>query len=47
LPHAPQWVTEARVLKPGNPGWRRARWLALAGLALAVLLWWRLPVRLD
>ncbi len=41
------WVTEARVLKPGNPGWRMARWLALAGLAVAVLLWWRLPMRLD
>ncbi len=39
------WVTEARVLRTANRGWRLLMPLSLGGVALAVLLWWRLPAR--
>lgn len=39
------WVTDAAVLRRANTGWRRLHGIALAGIALAVLLWWLAPVR--
>ena len=39
------WVTDAAVLRRANVGWRRLHGIALAGIALAVLLWWLAPVR--
>jgi len=39
------WVTDARVLRTANRGWRLLMPVALAGIVLSVLLWWRLPVR--
>jgi hypothetical protein len=39
------WVTEARVLKRANAGWRTALPLGVGGLLLALALWFVLPPR--
>lgn len=38
------FVTEVRILRPGNPGWRLASRLAPLGLLAGLVAWLRLPV---
>jgi hypothetical protein len=41
------WVTDARVLRRANAGWRAMVWVGWGGLLVAVGLWFVLPARLP
>lgn len=39
------FVDRFEILKPGNQGWRKLQKLAIAGLVLYLILWFKMPVR--